>query len=588
MRAMGFTPGFRRRAGAWRAGALGLLVGAAALLRAQPPAAEGVPGPASVVELPPMIVAETKGQPWFYVSAGDTEFLSRCSMRATREFVEGQLIIHQLLREFIPAEFLATMAIPNVSIVVPRSGVVGRDDAVFQEMMKEEEVAQWKASVAARNQRSGEPIYAGLQFLPNMRLDDRDMMAVFTLIDDGTFDNQRLTVATGYVRSLLSRRTPTLPQWLVEGLTGLYEQTDLRANPITLKPFNWVSRDDTMALLRDPESRRVLLPCVELFAVDALQGEDKRGALRSAVWQAQTALLMRWALDPNNPGMSAALWKLAERAGREPMTEALFTECFGFGYSDLLDRLSDYLPTAVKEPVKLKMRKLPPLPRFDPKPATPVQIARLRGEWERMEIAVVREKHPQFVQRYVDQARGTFVRARARGEREPQLVAAAALCEVAAGDLTAALPLLEEAAAAQVVRPRVYYELARLRWIALTRDAPPAQRFSKDQLYHVLEPLRQGMRQQPLLPEMVLLMADAWLCSRERIPPAELGVLVSAAPWLRRYSTVGFQVALLQVMQGKRAEAGAMLGAAVPFATDPAIQAKYRELEEYLTKSKGQ
>jgi hypothetical protein len=571
-----------------RARVLGLLLGGIAQLSAQSPTGVPVPAPASIVELPPMIVAETKGQPWLHVATANHEFLSRCSTRATREFVEGQLIIHQLLRELIPSEFLATMAIPNVSIVVPQSGVVGRDDAVFQEMMKEEEMAQRKSAVNARNQRSDEPASANLQFLPNMRLDDRDMVAGFTLINEATFENQRLTVATGYVRFLLARRAPTLPQWLIEGITGLYDQTELRGEPITFKPFNWVSREETTALLRDPESRRVLLPCADLFAPDALVGEDNRAPVRSAVWQAQTALLVRWALDPNNPGMSAALWKLADRAGREPMTEKLVTECFGFGYADLLDRLSDYLPTAVKDPVKLKMRKLPPVPRFEMKPATSAQIARLRGEWERMEISVVKEKHPQFLQRYADQARGTFARARARGEREPQLVAAAALCELEAGDLAAALPLLEEAVTAQVERPRVYYELARLRWMALARGAPERQLFSLDQLYPVLEPLRQGMRQLPLLPEMVLLNVDVWLRSRERISPSELGVLVSAAPWLRRYPTVGFQVALLQTTQGKRAEAGAMLGASIPFVTDPAIQAKYRELEEYLAKEKGQ
>ena len=42
------------------------------------------------VQLPPMLVEESvTGVPWLYVSAGGTEFLSRCSQGITRELVEA-------------------------------------------------------------------------------------------------------------------------------------------------------------------------------------------------------------------------------------------------------------------------------------------------------------------------------------------------------------------------------------------------------------------------------------------------------------------------------------------------------------------
>ena len=66
------------------------------------------------------------------------------------------------------------------------------------------------------------------------------------------------------------------------------------------------------------------------------------------------------------------------RVSREPVTEQIFTECFGFGYADLLDRLSDYIPVAVTTPVRLTLSPSPAASRLDLKPATLVQIARLR------------------------------------------------------------------------------------------------------------------------------------------------------------------------------------------------------------------
>ena len=222
---------------------------ALAVFAGQPPAASD-----PIVELPPMIVMEpSTAPPWLYVAAGDTEFLSRCSSSATRTFVTTQLEIHRLLRAWVPAEFLATHAVPNVSVLVPLSSMPARDDAVFREMLGPER--------ALSSNR--------YEFLPNQRLDDRDMMAVFTFLDEGSFEARRMIVATDYVHALLSRRTPMLPQWLIEGVVGLYVQSKARDDWITLDPVRWISRDDTSGLQRDPEARRVLLSCDDLFAPDA-------------------------------------------------------------------------------------------------------------------------------------------------------------------------------------------------------------------------------------------------------------------------------------------------------------------------------
>src|SRR4051812_22123266 len=50
------------------------------------------PSTEEIVELPPMIIAEKSGAPpWLYVSVGNVEYLSRCSVGETRRFVRAQL-----------------------------------------------------------------------------------------------------------------------------------------------------------------------------------------------------------------------------------------------------------------------------------------------------------------------------------------------------------------------------------------------------------------------------------------------------------------------------------------------------------------
>ncbi len=545
---------------------------------AQPSAAPVSKEP--IVELPPMIVAESaKGLPWLHGTVGNLEFLSRCSLSTTKSFVAAQVRIHQSLSEFVPEQFFAKNAIPTISIVVPKDGA-GTDDALLQQMMKTE------AATLSPGPKSGETVVrrvpAGegggqrIQFLPNMRLDDRDITASFTYWDEKNFDSSLLVIANTYLHSRLTRRTPMLPQWFIEGVTALFEQTAIREGKITLQPFRWISHDWTTELVRDPEARRVMLPTPDLFAPNALLGTSNNTFLRAAIWRPQAALFVRWALDPANGGQAGALWKFAERVSREAVSEQIFTECFGFGYTDLMDRLSDYLPVAVKNAVSIPLRG--EAPKFEVKPATPTEIARLRGDWERLEIGAVRGSHPQYLTQYIEQARRTIRRATSAGEQDPQLLAAAALCEVDAGDATAARPLLEQAVATRVVRPRVYLELARLRWLDVTSGNPASRKYSAQQLQPVVELLRAALEQTPLLPEVMLLMADVWLRAEEPISSLELERLNARLPELRRYPLVAFRVAELNLQLGKRKDAVVLLAEAFPFITDNEMRARYQQL----------
>ena len=532
----------------------------------------------AAIELPPMIIAESsKAPPWLYARVGETEYLSRCSMSTTRAYITSQLEVRRMLHVFIPPDFFSPTAVPIVSILAPLEARQDSDDIARREMLRMEKQSVERAHEEGRRNLQV-PAVTRLRFLPNLRLDDRDMLGVFTYISERDFQKERIIAAPDYVYARLVARTPTLPPWLIEGLVSLYQQAAFTEQPITMQPARWVTPEDTAGLRRDPDSRRVMLPVSDLFTPSALMTPESRHPQRVDAWRAQAVLFVRWCLDPANAPAADALWKLGRRGSVELITEALFTECFGFGYADLQERLSDYLPVAVKQPARIEPGRLPAVPRFEVKPATPAQIARLRGEWERLQIPFVRGKHPEFLPRYIEQAQLTLRRPIGRGERDPQLLAALGLCELDAGDPATARPWLEQAAAAGVQRPRVHFEVARLRWRDLSQNTGEKVGFTASQVPPVLEPLRVAAAQTPSLPEVYLLIGDAWLRCRDRIVASDYDLLVKAAPQFRRLPAIGLRLGLLQVRLGRREEATKTLTAAREFASQVELRAQFDEL----------
>ncbi len=132
------------------------------------------------IELPPMIVAESsKAPPWLYASVGEAEYLSRCSPATTRAYVTAQLEIARILRVFMPADFLSPVAVPVVSVLVPQESRQAGDDVAGSEMRRMEQQAKQREVEEGRRDLQV-PKVTTVRFLPNLRLDDRDMLAVFT------------------------------------------------------------------------------------------------------------------------------------------------------------------------------------------------------------------------------------------------------------------------------------------------------------------------------------------------------------------------------------------------------------------------
>jgi hypothetical protein len=526
------------------------------------------------VELPPMMVEESlSSAPWLYVKAGDTEFLSRCSTSTTRRFVEAWLAKMQLVRVLVPEEFLARIDVPAVFVLY------GQDlkQAVSAEIQRELQTSQ----AGEGTRKGGLPHESRVGVAPNMRLSDRDMHASIVYIDESQFDAFTVSVAPGHVRFLLKGRLPDLPAWLVEGIERAWRGVDFVLDPITFRPLVWTNQGESDALASDPTRPRALLPANELFASDTLRAVETRHPVRVQTRAATQELFFRWAIVSGDP-MREALWKFAARGAEGPLTEELFEAHFGFDFAELRDRLSDYLPKAVEETARIRPGRLPPLPDFEIDRATPNEIARVRGEWERLAIGHVQRRLPQVREPYIAQARRTLRRAFYAGDRDPRLLATMGLCEIDAGNEAGAREYLEPAVAAGVVRPRAYHELARLRFAELRREVPETKLFSFAELAPVIGPLRRALTQAPALPEVFELLAEAW--TRCEISPTatEFTELETGARLFAQRPTVIYPIAVALARHGKNGEAASMLDATAGYPADEKTRASIARLRAEL------
>lgn len=534
-----------------------ILAGALAL--AALATAEEPPGPA--VELPPMIGEEAATlPPWLYVRTEDTEYLSRCKEATTRGYVEMARSRMRWVRSLFPEEMLARSDVPGVAVLASQRSKSAANAEVIGEELRAQDAA-----------RAGDG-YIRTKTAPNMMLIDADAIGVFAYIDEWEFDCNQLTISSDYVRHLLMRRTPAPPAWLIDGMMTVYNAVLFRESPITLAPLAWHSVEEVRALAKDSGAARTLLPMSELISGTG------GAALHPRIARAQSALVVCWALDPRN-GVREAFWKFAVQSAAVPASEAMFQACLGFGYADWRDRVSDYLPAAVREHLRLELEKSLPSPPLEIRRATPNEIARLRGEWERLAVPLVRHHHPAHAVRYLEQARRTLRRAHDAGDSDPRLFASLGLCEIDAGEPLAARGFLESAVAAGVARPRAAYELARLRWSELNREAATARRtFTAEEIARVLAPLRAALDQSPLLVDAVGLWADAWARTSALPGPDDVRILRRGAEQFVADPKVALRVARALGRHGMAAAAKEVLGAGFLHQRDDAVRAQFAQM----------
>lgn len=578
--------------------AVGLAGVAASAAQEAAPQATG-----EVVRLPDFVVEETRELPapeaWRYGRTAGWEILSELPDGPTQRLLRDFALFRLALVHLWPA---ADRPGPPTTLLLCRRG---RTFAGFVPTA-DERGASTRASLHFQG-----PIRTALVL--NVGAATVELPTAATEVADGAeTDSTRLSVSPNaqlrrdYLRLIFRRDGARPPAWFEEGMTQVLLALRFDHRAITLgkleeratvtaaaaqraeiaeqlgpddngggaSPGEAVEERDFHIALQ----RRALVPLDRFFAVTA-ESPEAANPLGNNRWAKQAYAFAHLSLFGARGRFREPFERLARRAQREPVTEALFQEIFGLSYREMLLELRGHIDAPRYDYQGVRAEKGAALPQPPPvalRAATPAEIGRIKGE------AFVLAGHP-------ERGHAELIAPVVRRQPDAALLAALGLQEQAAGHDERARSWLETAVAARVERPEAYLELARYRAAAaLAAPAGAGGRLDAAQTAAVLELLRIARAQPPPLAEVFELAADT--LARSVVPPAEadLGFLMEGVQRFPGRLRLVYQTATLCSAGGWLAPAHSLAEHGIKLAAEPAIKARFERLKAALPPEPGE
>ena len=390
-----------------------------------------------------------------------------------------------------------------------------------------------------------------------------------------------------YLRFLLDATNPRPAAWLQEGLAQIFMAMEITDNsvmvgkiedPNTISALQGGMNAAGIAGSAPQEDRdfnavlakRALLPMGELFAVTH-ESEIARNPLGST-WAKQCYAFVHWGLYGDGGKHQRAFLTFVQRLVREPLTEAMFKECFQKNYRDMELTIRGYVDFTAHKIAGLRTKNGEKLPEPTPlqlRDATDAEVGRITGDTLRL-AGYESAAHLALVAPYI------------RGERDPQLLAALGLQERFSGQTARARKFLEAASQGKAVRPRAYLELARLRFADAASHPAQGKQFSAEQTADVLTPLFVARNQPPPLPEVYEAIGEAWAHSAITPAAGHLAALDEGVRLFPRDAALVYLDASLKAKSGLTSDAASLIDLGRRIAPDGAIRDKFEALKASL------
>ncbi len=400
-----------------------------------------------------------------------------------------------------------------------------------------------------------------------------------------------------YVHALLARSQPRMAAWLEEGLAQLlmsmkFSPTSIEfakledPNTVSIAQSNAAAANalsaeagDTGTLTAAAEDRDFnaalqktrLMSFQELFAV---KHDDPiaRNPIGSK-WAKQACAFVHMCLYQTGQRHQKGFITFITRSAREPVTEAMFKECFGTNYNGMLLELRGYLDFTTYKALEWNAKKGEGFPNPPPlalRDATESEVGRIKGE-----ALILAER--------MDAARTALITPYTRGERDPRLLAALGLYERGVNNPDRARKFLEAATTAKVVRPLAYLELARMRYqTALAAASGPNAQFTSAQTTEIIAPLLIARLQPPPAPETYELIGDTYARSADNPTPDIMGMLVEGVNLNPRRVGLVYRTAVLFIKIGDFKDAATLIDHGLRFAPPGVPQTRFAELKASL------
>jgi hypothetical protein len=618
--------------------ALGLLVlcGAPAVARADGGAdAAAAAARENAVRMERFIVSATRVErnPWRYVALPGFEVLTRASDEKTTWWLDSLQRGVWLQNDLMPKDWLPAPPVPYMVIIDDENldvAPLGQPHSQPIILHAPEDALTW-GQLAEKTNLATEPIGAF----------DEDTTAVNTNLY--TADTKILAYGSISLERL-QRCSPPLPRWLMAGLLGknagvLREGFDLFTDPNqgafrwtkswirkAVGPGTlWISLDQTQELMDRLGKEK--WPKIEMLHLGSLFSEDPPPEESVALWESEAALFVRWGLmgpGRDEPTLSHAFLELVRRARTEPVTERVFTECFGFGYEAMEGKLDYYLREVIARPTTVYIDMPITFPRIAMKAATADQIGRILGDWLRMQGDSLRNSDP-YVSREFLFASGRVLERAYRDDNglppdvqpptgaptasaAPQnsapgapvamkpfvvsadrihdmsLLAVYGLYEHDMGDDAKARQFLEGAVRLGVARPRAHVVLAELRYLESAKSPQGAQGgISAQQAALVLEPIHSA----PRTPEVAHLVVETWSHCDLKPTSEDVPLITDGVAHFPRDTDLAYSSASILAQAGFGAEASALIDKGLVFVSRQSTRDYFEQLRATLGRPLG-
>ena len=554
------------------------------------------PEPDAAISLPPFFV-EPASPPerWVLAQAPGFELLTTNDATYAKGYARQYFRQLELVRQIVPDRYLWEPHLPTRHIVVGTKSKRQATDEVMRQML---------ARSRTQLMESDQDVVVAPQFLPNMRLSGRDTSVVFAFQDappegdsgiggvtgfllrsgnprwQSSRDDPGFYFTTARLTELLRQRTPALPAWLITGLTGFYDNCRFSSDQVEVATLVWRSPAMSEALRRDADTPRELLTLPALFAAPPPPPGERELRLH---WESQTVLFVRWALFADDRAHREGLWKFIDRLELAPPTERTFRSCFGFGFAEARDRLSEYLTQAVQETFSLNTPETETFPEITTRRADAEVVGLIHGEWERLETNYVRQHAPHLTELYLNRARGTVDRARQAGD-SADLQALAGLIAFEAEQTELARRELEAAIRRGVRRPHALQALAQLRYEELRARHPAADGpIPAEAIGSVRILLDAALTESPALPEVYVQLAEMWTHTDAVLTRDDLVPLAAGSRLFPHLPAVIVRMALLQAGRNEPISALQILSYARARCRDDDTAILYDRLRERIT-----
>jgi hypothetical protein len=574
------------------------------------------------------------GEPWRYAKVSGYEILSHYPDSTTVDFLRGMSRAEKLLGFFVPEPFRAKFDVPQILILC--------DKDIMSPMSRDIIASISGNPLDASASRNGGETFPNVEVFDRdlvatlITNDLASLDARMTLINSShvrqLLDRRTPQLPEWLITGIMSLYTSlntvdaTTPNEYAKGTGRQQSPWDWKDGPLGAQaivtdrsamrdqnmavgfieqqvdfdyrvlPFTWISPEETKKIrtgkqfLGDRGSDGSAILSALLSGAVPKENADWK------IWKARATLFVRWALDGKsmtdssgkpfesdwtNSPRRVAFWKFVARASREPVTEGVFKEYFGLSYRDVAMQLANYLPVAITKPIDLSERRgavgeiAPEL-----RNATRTEITRITAEWERLVLSNVRGEYQGYTSNYTKEA---LTQAYKNGVRDPRLLAVMGLFDHDSGDDTNAKGFLEAAVKAGVVGPRVYFELAQIRYHERRNfDNSP---LSTEDANYIIEPLEAGRSQSPPLLESYELAAKVMEAAQGADVRPHLNYLDSVQQYFPRNLDLVYRAASLSASNGYEAEASALAETGVQLSANPQDRAQFSKLKVQATQT---